>query len=134
MSCAGCEGNKIKVGLSTDIVIFYSKLHHFSGVNMTTDNRFTRSNLAADSFKKQITWPGAMSKNRQNFGLTSKYRGKKKVRSNLFGFSDKQTVALYVCEKNKAIMLLLTMHNNNKIDKDTGLRKIIVDYNANKAA
>ena len=97
MSCAGREGNQIKVGLSTDIVIFYPKLHHFSGVNMTTDNRFTHSNLAADSFKKQITWPGAMSKNRQNFGLTSKYRGKKRLDQTCLALAtSKQLHCMYV--------------------------------------
>ena len=40
--------------------------------------------------------------------------------SSLFGFSDRQTLVSHVPKKNKAVVLLSTMHNDNKVDEETG--------------
>ena len=60
--------------------------------------------------------------------------GKRSVGSSLFGFSDRQTLVLHVPKKNKAVVLLSTMHNDNKVDEETGFPEMILDYNAIKTA
>ena len=59
--------------------------------------------------------------------------GKRSVGSSLLGFSDRQTLLSHVPKKNKAVVLLSTMHNNNKVDEETGLPEMILDNNATKA-
>ena len=75
-----------------------------------------------------------MRKNRRE--LPSKFTtgNRRSVGSSLFGFSDRQTFVSHVPKKNKAVVLLSTMHNDNKVDEHTGLPEIILDYNAAKAA
>ena len=69
MPCIGRQGNQRNVGLSCDVVKFLSTLLHFSGVNATTDNWFSSSQLATDLLKKQITLMGTMRKTSENFPL-----------------------------------------------------------------
>ena len=52
----------------------------------------------------------------------------------MFGFSNRQTLVSHVPMKNKAVVLLSTMHNDNKVDEETGFPEMILDYNATKAA
>ena len=54
--------------------------------------------------------------------------------SSLFGFSDWQTLVSYVPKKNKSVILLSTMHDDNKVDEATGKPEMILEYNAIKAA
>ena len=51
-----------------------------------------------------------------------------------FGFSDRQALVSHVPKKNKAVVLLSTMQNDNNVDEETGLPEMILDYNATKAA
>ena len=44
----GRQGQQRKVGLAADIVKTLCEPLYFSGVNVTVDNRFTSSSLAAD--------------------------------------------------------------------------------------
>ena len=46
----------------------------------------------------------------------------------------RQALVLHVPKKNKAIVLLSTMQNDNKVEEETGLPEMILDYNTTKAA
>ena len=52
----------------------------------------------------------------------------------LVSISYRQILISYIPKKNKAVVLLSTMHNDNKIAEDTGLPIMILDYKATKAA
>ena len=132
--CLGHQGNQRNVGLASDVVKILSSPLHFSGINITPDNWFTSSQLAADLLQKQITLLGTMRKNRRELPCEFATGKKGSVGSSLFGFSDRQTLVSHVPKKNKAVVLLSTMHNDNKVDKETGLPKMIFNYNATKAA
>lgn len=75
-----------------------------------------------------------MRKNRWKLTVEFATRKTRRVESSLFGFSDRQTLVSYVPRKNKVVVLLWTMHNDNKADADKGLPIMILDYNATKAA
>ena len=130
----GRQANQRNVGLASDVVKILSSPFHFSGINITTDNWFTSSQLAADLLQKQITLLGTMRKNKRELPCEFATGEKRSVGSSLFGFSDRQTLVSHEPKKNKAVALLSTMHNDNKVDKKTGLPKMILDYNATKAA
>ena len=107
---------------------------YFSGINITSDNWFTSSQLAADLLQKQIALLGTMRKNRRDFPCESTTGKRRSLESSLVEFSDRQTLVSHVPKKNKAVFLLSTMNNDNKVDEKTGLPKMILDYNATKAA
>ena len=69
MRYIGLQGNQRNVGLSFKIVKFLSTLLHFSGVNVTTDNWFTSSQIATDLLQIQITLLVTMRKTSENFPL-----------------------------------------------------------------
>ena len=69
MPYIGRQGNQRDVGLSSDVVKFLSTLLHFSGINVTTDNWFTSSQLAVYLLQKQITYLVMMRKTSKNFPL-----------------------------------------------------------------
>ena len=75
-----------------------------------------------------------MRKNRRELPCKFATGKRRSVGSSLFGFSDRQTLMSHVPKKNKAVVLLSTMQNDNKVDEETGLPKMILDYNATKAA
>ena len=130
----GRQGNQRNVGLASDGVKILSSPLHFSEINITTDNSFTSSQLAADLLQKQITLLGTMRKNRRELPYELATGKRRSVGSSLFGFSERQTLVLHVPKKNKAVVLLSTMHNDKKVDEETGLLEMILDYNATKAA
>ena len=128
----GRQGNQRNVGLASDVVKILSSSLHFSGIN-TTENWFISTQLAANLLKNQITLLGTTRKNRRE--LPCEFTtGKRSIRSSLFGYSGRQSLVSHVPKKNKAVVLLSIMHNDNKVDKQTGLPKMILDYNATKAA
>ena len=130
----GRQGNQRNVGLASDVVKILSSPLHFSGINITMDNWFTSSQLAADLLQKQVTLLGTMRKNRRELPCEFATGKRRSVGSSLFGFSDRQTLVSHVPRKNKAVVLLSTMHNDKKVDEETGLPEMILDYNATKAA
>ena len=75
-----------------------------------------------------------MRKNRRELLYEFAAGKRRSVGSSLFGFSDRQTLVSHVPKKNKAVVLLSPMHNDNKVDEETGLPEMIFDYNATKAA
>ena len=127
----GGQENRRNVGLSADVKFLFQSLH-FTGFNIKTSNWFTSFQLATDLLQKQITLLGRMRKNRPELSIEFVTGKRRRVGSSYFGFSDKQTLVSYVLRKNKAVVLLSTMHND-KIDEDTGLPDMILDYNATKA-
>ena len=64
MPYIGRQGNHRNVGISAVVVKLFSQPLHFTGVNITTDNWFTSSQLATDLSQRQITLLGTMRKNR----------------------------------------------------------------------
>ena len=77
MPYIGRQGNQRNVELSSDVVKFLSTLLHFSGIDITTDNLLTSSQLAADLFQKQITLLEGMRKTSENFPRNCYTEGKK---------------------------------------------------------
>ena len=130
----GRQGSQSNVNVSADVVKFLSQLLHFTGVNIITDNWFTNSQPATDLLQKQITLLGAMRKNRRELFIEFVTGKGKSVGSRYFSFSDRKTLVWHVPKKNKAAVSLLTMHNDKKIDENTGLPDTIVGYNATKTA
>ena len=75
-----------------------------------------------------------MRKNKRELPCEFTTGKRRSVESSLFGFSDRQTLVSHVSKKNKAVVLLSTMHNDNKVDKETGLPEMVLDYKATRAA
>ena len=76
---------------------------HFSGVNVTTENGFTNTKLAAELLKKQITLLGTMRRNKPDIPMKFTLVRQREVISSL-GFSDQQTLLSYIPKKSNVVI------------------------------
>ncbi|UYV81736.1 hypothetical protein LAZ67_20002158 [Cordylochernes scorpioides] len=57
---------------------------------------------------------------------------KRESGTSIFGFSGTKTLVSYVPKKRKSVILISSMHHDNKCDETTGKPDIIMDYNLTK--
>nr|XP_015905033.2 uncharacterized protein LOC107437514 [Parasteatoda tepidariorum] len=106
-----------------------------SGRNLTTDNWYTGYELAQELLKKKITIVGTLRQNKRE--IPPQFLVKKELYSSIFGFQKETTMVSYSAKKNKNVVMLSTMHTDDKIDETTmELKKpdIITFYNLTKGA
>ena len=112
-----------------------------SGRNITADNWFTSIPLIEKLTKLKFSYVGTIRKNKRELPNEFKSNRKREVLSSLFGFyqiTSNLDIALvsYVPKKNKAVVLVSTLHNNAEIDETSKEKKkpsIITFYNQDKA-
>lgn len=100
--------------------------------NVTTDNWYTSMSLATYLISKGITLLGTMRKNKAVIPPEFLPNKNRAVGSSIFGYQKDRTLVSYVTRKNKAVILMSTMHDSGDIDLETGKPHIILDYNGTK--
>ncbi|XP_030752697.1 piggyBac transposable element-derived protein 4-like [Sitophilus oryzae] len=100
--------------------------------NLTMDNYYTSYPLAQYLLENGITILGTMKKNKVEIPAEFLPHKARKVGSSLFGFKDNITIVSHVPKKNKAVILLSTMHDAREVDPETGKPIILLDYNRTK--
>lgn len=107
-----------------------------TGRNITIDNWFTSCELAEKMLTKhKLTIVGTLRKNKRQIPPEFVSTKGRELNSSLFGFQEKCTLVSYVPKKGKNVLLISTLHNDDKIDHDSGdLQKpeIITFYNLTK--
>nr|XP_022908427.1 uncharacterized protein LOC111419790 [Onthophagus taurus] len=101
--------------------------------NITVDNWFMSLELCEEMKKKNLTVLGTMKQNKPQIPAEFKPQSKRLVHSTLFGHNQEKTLCSYVPRKNRAVVLLSTMHQDQKINKENKKPDIITDYNNTKA-
>lgn len=100
--------------------------------NLTTDNYYTSYELAEYLLKNGLTLTGTLKKNKRELPPEFQPSTSRTVGSSMFGFQPDVTLVSHVPKKNKAVILLSTMHDNNEIDEETQKPEIILHYNRTK--
>ena len=108
-------------------------LYH-AGRNITADNYFTDFALASKLLLKKNTYVGTLQKNKSEISPEFQANKTQQIRSNLFGFDKDATLVSFVPKKSKSVLLVSTMHHDDKIDDQTGKPDIILYYNQIKEA
>lgn len=89
--------------------------------------------VTRDRIKKRgLTFLGTLKKNKLMIPASFLPNKKRKIGSKLYGFNEKLTLLSYVPKKNKAVLLISSMHHLPKDDPDTEKPEIIADYNMTK--
>ncbi|XP_022200150.2 piggyBac transposable element-derived protein 4-like [Nilaparvata lugens] len=104
--------------------------------NVTMDNWFT-SIAVAEKFlaEKNLTLVGTMRSNRVGIPNELKPNRNREVHSSLFAHHKEKTLVSYCPKKNKAVILLSTMHSDQRIDPESGESRkpeIVSFYNKTK--
>lgn len=98
--------------------------------NVTTDNWFT-SIEAADMLKSNnLTLLGTIRKNKRE--IPPLFLKPQEEGMAVFAFSNEKTLVSYTPKKKKVVLMLSTMHHDDKIDLTTGKPDVIVMYNETK--
>ena len=106
-----------------------------SGRNVTCDNFFTDVHLAIEFLSKNVTMIGTLRKNKREIPSCFQASHRREWLSTKFGFSKEHHLMMcsYVPKVNKAVILLSTMHYDNKVQESTPFKPdVILDYNATK--
>ncbi|CAF1271559.1 unnamed protein product, partial [Didymodactylos carnosus] len=120
--------------VGANVVLELMKPMYGSNRNVTIDNFFTSIPLAKELHSKELTLVGTLGKNKPEIPIELQSNKNRDVGSSIFGFSDNLTLVSYVPKKNKAVLLLSSMHHDNKVDTGTGKPNIVLDYNKTKGA
>ncbi|XP_023213628.1 piggyBac transposable element-derived protein 4-like [Centruroides sculpturatus] len=103
--------------------------------NITGDNWFTSVSLVKALKAKKLTYVGTIRKNRREVPAEFLYMRNRALHSSIFGFESNCTMVSYCPKKNKAVLLISSMHFDDKIDESTGQAQkpeIITFYNMTK--
>lgn len=101
--------------------------------NITCDNWFMSVELCNVLKAKSLTVVGTLKQNKPQIPPEFKKNRKRAVSSSIFGHNENITICSHVPKRNRAVVLLSTMHQDQKIDETTNKPDIIMDYNAHKA-
>ena len=87
-----------------------------SGRNVTMDNYFTGVPLAKTMLQRKLTIVGTMKKCKREIPECKKPAKSRETKTSIFGFNDQLTMVSP--QKNKAVILLSTMHHEISIDEE----------------
>ena len=105
------------------------------GRTITMDNFFTSCKLAEQMLQKKTTIIGTIRSNKPDLPkqFTNKTEIKKRdANSSKFCFDNHLTLISYVPKRNKNVLLLSTVHNDDTVDLASNKPNIILDYNKTK--
>ena len=127
-------GNKITRGLAAKVVKSLAETLYHTGRNITADNYFTDFALASELLFKKTTYVETWRKNKSDIPPEFQANKTRPIGSTLFDFDKDTTLVSFVLKKSKSVLLVFTMHHNDKIDDQTGKPDIILYYNQIKEA
>lgn len=118
---------------SKALVLRLSDIIRNSGRNITCDNFFTSIPLI-DILQREyrLTVIGTIRKNKKELPKQFTESRGREEKSSLFGHRSNCTLVSYIPKKNKNVLLVSSMHDDAKINEETGKPDIIMDYNATK--
>ena len=127
-------GSEPEKNLGQNVVIQLTSPLQGSCRNVTMDNYFTGVPLAKTMLQRKLTIVGTMKKCKIEIPEYMKPAKSRETKTSIFGFNDKLTMVSYVPQKNKAVILLSTMHHEISIDKEDHKKRpeIIKFYNKTK--
>lgn len=101
--------------------------------NVTVDNWFTSMDLLTSLYTDfKLTLLGTVRKNKKQLPLEFSRPSGRPIASSMFAFRNDCTLVSYIPKKNKNVLLLSSMHFDDKIDASTNKPDMIMDYNASK--
>ncbi|XP_039954166.1 piggyBac transposable element-derived protein 4-like [Bactrocera tryoni] len=104
-----------------------------SGRNVTYDNWFASIPLADELLKDySLTTIGTLRKNKPEIPPCFLAHKRKQPLTSQFAFDQEKTLVSFTPKKNKAVILLSTMHYKAETNPETSKPEIIHDYNATK--
>lgn len=128
----GLHENEKKLAIPTQSVLRLCQPVYNTNRNITADNWFSSIELVHKLKEKGLTYVGTLKKNKKEVPGSFLPNKKRTLEETLYGFTREVTMISHVPKKNKAVLLVSSMHHSESIDNDTGKPEIISFYNATK--
>lgn len=128
----GLTTEERRLSVPTQAVLRLTKIIEGSNRNITADNWFSSIQVIEELKKRQLTYLGTLKKNKREIPPEFLPNKNRPAGSCLYGFTKEVTILSYVPHKNKAVLLLSSMHHREEIDVQSGKPAIIADYNNTK--
>jgi len=104
-----------------------------SNKNVTTDNWYTNIPLLHYLLEKKTTLLGTMKKNKREIPPEFLPTKARQPGESMFGFQKGKVLVSFVPKRNKAVILVSSMHDSGVMDEATKKPEIIIlDYNMTK--
>lgn len=103
-----------------------------SNRNITADNWFTSMELVEELLKRNLTYVGTVKRNKREIPLEFLQHPDRPVPSVIYGFKKDSTLLSFVPKKNRAVILLSSMHQTASVDARKNKPEIISYYNSTK--
>ncbi|CAK1592576.1 unnamed protein product [Parnassius mnemosyne] len=116
----------------TQCVLRLTKPIQGSNRNVTADNWFSSIELVDELAKRKLTYVGTVKKNKREIPIEFQPNKRREVASTLFGFTNQKTLCSWVPKKNRAVILISSMHHDDQVDQNTIKPEIILYYNSTK--
>ncbi|XP_022824855.1 piggyBac transposable element-derived protein 4 [Spodoptera litura] len=128
----GLTAQEKKFLVPTQCVLRLTKPIHGTNRNVTADNWFSSIELVDQLSSRKLTYVGTLKKNKREIPKEFQPKKQREVNSTLFGFTSTKTLCSYVPKKNRAVILVSSMHHSNQVDENTKKPEIIMYYNSTK--
>lgn len=130
----GLEDALKKLSKPTQSVIRLVKPIEGTNRNITADNWFSSLELVEQLKNRGLTYVGTLKKNKKEVPAEFLPKRNRKVgrEGTLFGFTKEMTLVSYIPKKNRAVILISSMHHSESFDPDTDKPEIITYYNFTK--
>ncbi|XP_018395958.1 PREDICTED: piggyBac transposable element-derived protein 4-like [Cyphomyrmex costatus] len=124
----GKTGNVREKNQGERLVKELAAAYRGSGRNITMDNFFTTLPFAKHLLSWKLTLVGTLKKNKPYIPSVMAPNKSREVYSTVFGFHEKVTLCSYVPKKNKAVILISTMHSDMAVNDDAKKKPHIITY------
>lgn len=104
-----------------------------SNRNITADNYFSSVEIVDELKRRGLTFVGTVRKNKREIPPEFNADKSRPVGSTLYGFSDQKTLLSFVPKKNKAVILISSMHHKIDTNLIDDKPEIISYYNSTKS-
>ena len=128
------QGSAPEKNLGHNVVVNLTTPLQVSGRNVSMDNFFTSVPVARTLLQHQLIVVGTMRKCKREIPVFMKAAKSRQTKTSVFGFNNQLTMVSCVPQKNKAVILLSTMHHGiSVVEEDPKKRpEIIKFYNETK--
>ena len=127
-------GAATEKNLGQNLVLYLTAPIQNTGRNVTMDNFFTGIQLANMMLHRRLTIVGTVRKCKREVPECMKAAKSREPKSSTFGFDEQLMMTSYVPKRNKAVILLSSMHHDVIIIEDDAQKRpeIIHFYNITK--
>lgn len=126
-------GEEREINQGENVLMKLARRYAKSGRTIVADNFFTTLEGAKKLASMGLAFVGTIRSNKRCIPAEMKKNKSRPVLSSNFGFHDKVSICSYVPKKNKAVILLSTVHYSKNCVGDSKKPEAIMYYNANKS-